>query len=178
MTGLHSIWINIYFPILTAARFSVYLGLWRHLLPGVASDLFAKPWKPIPDSHSCCQCPLWQLWYDCIHKTSHGIQSGSLNHGGRVLASPAHYEASDEFITSVLTNGFERRVWALLEARWRQQKPGSPSQPCLRCCLASPRLDSSAWWKRWGEWTLCYELINATEINNLGSLLCTSFMQH
>lgn len=141
--------IYVFPPWLPRGSVCMRAGLWGHFLPGVASDLFAKPWKPIPHSHSCCQRPLWQLWHISIQKTSRGIESDSLNHDGRVLASPSHYEASDEFITSGLTNGFKRHVSAPLETRWRQQKPVGPPHSWLRGGLASPRLDSSAWWKGW-----------------------------
>lgn len=159
MTGLHSIWSNIRFPTLTAVMFSV-----------------SGPLKTFPSRRSIwlvCQTletnsrqsqllPTSSVAILHIQKTSRGIQSRSLNHNGRVPASLSHHEASDEFITSGLTNGFERRASAPLGPRWQQQKPVSPPQSCLRCGAALPRLDSSAWWKSWAEWTLCYELINAS----------------
>lgn len=79
-----------------------YLGLWRH------------SFQPSPDTHSCSQL----LCDFDIQKTSHGIHLGSLNHGRRVLASPSHYEDSDEFITSGPTNGFERQVLDSRRSLW------------------------------------------------------------
>lgn len=53
-----------------------------------------------------------QLWHVCIQKTSLGIQPAFLTHGGRLLSSPSHHGASDELVTSGLTNDFEGPVSA------------------------------------------------------------------
>lgn len=74
------------------------------------------------------------LWAAYTSRRLYGVRAGNV--GRRLLPSPSHYNAFDEFITSGLANEFERRVSALLGACWQQWKPASSPRWCLRCGAA------------------------------------------
>lgn len=144
--------------------FSVSQVLWSLALPGVAWDLFTKPWKPLPVA-AVANVLSEQLWHVCIQKTSLGIQPAFLNHGGRLLSSPSHHGASDEFVTSGPTEVFEGPVSHSPTAA------GSSDAEWPRKSSTAPPDGTD------GRNALCYDLINAswsmTEVRSLPPLWCS-----